>query len=282
MNPMGQGGGRQGPLGMHLTPWVLRIMIATAVLSIVGALSVSWLGSRIPLALVFQPAALWGAGEILPGVPAIWQLVTYPFFVLSGPLVLVFAVLVYGWFAGTLEDWWGSRRFLLFFLLLSAGPALLTTALAPFWPALAAFTFVGPSPVLEGMIIAWGLTFRDRQILLMFVLPVKGIHLVVITVAWIVLAIIFAGTFVPFVPDLFGMLLGAVIVSGTWRPRKLTLLVRKWSIERQIRRERDARKKRVEEASHLSVAPDPDEDDDEGDAGPGPRAGKNADGEWLN
>lgn len=276
---MAPGGGRQGPLGMHLTPWVLRLMIATAVLSIVGALSASWLGSKIPLALLYQPAALWGAGSVLPGVPALWQPLTYPFVIISSPIGLVFSVLVYGWFAGTLEDWWGPRRFLLFFGLLSVGTALLTALLSLTWSALATSTIEGPDPVLGGFIIAWGLLFKDRQILFMFVLPLKGIHLVYLTVGLLVLGIIYAGTFVPFVPHIIGMVMGAMIVSGTWRPRKLTLLWRKWSMEQQMRRERAARKQRLDDADHLRVADVDELEDDEG-----AESGKTRtdDGDWLN
>ncbi len=280
MNPMA-GGGSRGPLGMHLTPWVLRLMIATTVLSIVGAISVSWLKSEIPLLMVFQPAALWGEGQYLPGVPALWQVATYPFFILSSPLGLVFSVLVYGWFAGTLEDFWGSRRFLKFFGLLSVGSALITALLALVWPLLAQTMVEGPNPVLGGLIIAWGLLFRDREMLFMFVLPLKGLHLVYLTVGLVVLGIIYAGSVAPFVPYIVGMAMGAVIVSGTWRPRKLTLLVRKWNIERQMRREREARKRRVDEAGHLKVAPDADDSADSGK--PQDKSeGKNDDGEWLN
>lgn len=281
MNPMGQGGG-QGPLGMLLTPWVKRLMIATAALSIIGGVATVWMHSAAPLLFVLEPAAVFGRGALLPGIPAIWQILTYPFFVLN-LIGLLFSVLLYGWFAGALEEWWGSKRFLRFFIIVSVGAAVLTVLLSLVWPALAAARIMGPYPVLEGLIIAWGLTFPRQQVYLFFILPVQGLHLVYLTVGIVALYILFSGHVAPVVPQIFGMGIGAVIVTGIWKPRFLVLRWRKFKVEREIAQERRRRKDRVSKAEHLHVI---DEDDDGGgddDKKPPGRRGNGApDGGWLN
>ncbi len=282
MNPQGMGGG-QGPLGMMLTPWVKRLMIATGVLSVIGGVAMAWMHSPAPLYFVLEPAAVYGRGAVLPGIPAIWQLFTYPFFALE-PLGLIFGLLLYGWFAGALEDWWGSKRFLRFFLIVSIGAAVLTTLLSLVWPALAGARIMGPYPVLEGLVIAWGLTFPRQSVYLFFVLPVQGIHLVYLTVGVVVVYILFSGQLAPFMPQIFGMALGAVIVTGVWKPRFLVLRWRKFKVERELEQERRRRKSRVSKADHLRVIDDEDNADDEDDGGPKPpRRGNGApDGGWLN
>lgn len=274
MNPSGAGGGLAGSLGMQLTPWVKRLMIATGVLSIVGGLSLAWMGSRVPYWFLLQPMAIWGQGSELPGVPALWQLFTYPFFVLD-PINLLFSILMYGWFAGAMESRWGSRRFLTFAAMISLGAGGGATLLALVWPALAESTIAGPFPLLEGLIIAWGLTFPDREIRLFFVLPVKGIHLVYLTLGMVALFIIFTGTFVPFVPQLIGMAIAGAIVTGVWKPKRMMLHVKKKQVEWELRRERDKRKRRVADATHLKPIDGGDEGDDP------PKNGNGAPGGWL-
>ncbi len=287
LNPM-QGGGGAGPLGMTITPWVKRIMVTTAVFSIVGAIAYAWMGSSIPLHLGLTPQSVWGGGDLGP-VPALWQLLTYPF-VIFHPIGLLLAILMFGWFGGTLESWWGSVRFFKYFFGLTTVVAGLTVLLALFWPNLAAQTFLGPFPIIAAMIVAWGLTFPDRVIRLFFVLPVKGIHMVWISAGITTLYIIFSGAVAPFVPHILGMVFSAALVTGVWRGRKLWLYLQKWKIQSQIKREQDARKRRVGKAGHLRVV-DPDEspedeetrrDGGDDDGGKGNGAGKNGAGNgWL-
>jgi len=259
----------QGPLGMIFSPWIKRIMIATFVLSVVGAFSIAWLSSSFPLALPLTPNEFLHGSAVLPGIPALWQPLTYPFFIMSSPVTLLMAIAVYGWIGGSLELTWGSARFLRFFAGGALVPAGLTVLLSLFWPSLSQFTVMGPAPVLEAMVIAWGLTFRDREIRLFMVLPIKGIYLVYFTVGYLILSILFSPSLYPFVPSILGMLFGAAVVLGAYRPRRLMLFYRKWSLERQIKSERAKRSARVAKAAHLRVA---DQDDDPEDAAPSPKS----------
>jgi membrane associated rhomboid family serine protease len=276
MNPMGQGGG-MGPLGMLITPWVKRVMITTAVLSIVGAIALMWMGSNVPLHLGLQPRSVWGGGD-LP-IPALWQILTYPFLALH-PIALLLAILMYGWFGGTLESWWGSPRFFKFYFGITALSAVVTVLLSFFWPALAAERFLGPYPILGAMIVAWGLTFPDREVRLFFVLPVKGIHIVWISVGITVLYVIFSGSVAPFVPHIVAMAASALTVTGAWRGRRVFLQMRKLQIQAQIRREEEARKKRLAKAGHLRVV-DPKEGDPEADDKDGKGKNGAGSGGWL-
>ncbi len=279
---------------MMFTPWVKRIMVATATLSIVGAIAHAWMGSTVPIHLGLHPPAVLGAGALAP-LPALWQIVTYPF-VIFHPIGLILSILMYGWFGGTLESWWGSVRFFKYFFGLTAGVAVCTVLLSFFWENLAAQTFLGPFPIIAAMIVAWGLTFPDREIRLFFVLPVKGIHMVWISAGITLLYIIFSGAIAPFFPHVLAMLVSVLLVTGAWKGRRLGLYLKKWKIEAQIKREQEARRRRVGKAGHLRVV-EPDEasgdedesdpengggDDDGGGGGKGNGAGKNgAGGGWV-
>ncbi len=274
---------------MIFTPWVKRIMIATATLSILSAIIMMWMGSTMPLHLGLQPRSVWGGGDLAP-IPAVWQLLTYPFVHLQ-VFGLLLAMLMYGWFGGTLEAWWGSVRFFKFFFGLTVGVAAITVVLSFFWPALAEARFLGPFPIIAAMIVAFGLTFPDREIRLFFVLPVKGIHLVWISVGITVLSIIFSGALAPFVPHIIAIASSVLLVTGSWRGRRMWLYVRKWQVESQIKREQEARKRRVEKVGHLRVVepddpPEQDDsaagdDDDGGGKGNGSGQGNGAGGRWF-
>jgi hypothetical protein len=232
--------GRVAPI--DLTPRVRQLVIATVAASIAGGVASAWLGLPVIAWVGLTPSALWGAGSALPGVPALWQLASYPFFAL-GPFDLILSALTYGWFAGDLERAWGGRLFVDRWWTLALGVAAATTLGAIVFPPLRDFTVVGPSPVLEGLLVAWGLTFPYRQIRILFFIPITGQQMVWLTVALVGLSAVFGGpgAFPFLVPQIAAIALGFTVARTQLSLRYLALRISRWRIERALDRERSRR-----------------------------------------
>jgi len=104
-----------------------------------------------------------------------WQFLTYMF--MHGGLGHLFFNMFALWMFGMeLEHKWGSRQFLLFYLVcgLGAGIAnlIVTTLMGTAAPT------VGASGAVFGVLIAFGMLFPDRPIYLYFLLPVKAKYFV--------------------------------------------------------------------------------------------------------
>jgi membrane associated rhomboid family serine protease len=145
-------------------PPVTRTLIAINVVAFLAQFVVGgWLVGNFAL----WPVSL--AGEYgLSGVGRfeIWQLVTYAF-LHGGLLHLLFNMLALFMFGGEIERVWGGRRYLVyyFFCVIGAGMAqLLVTNLqaGPPYPTL------GASGGVFGLLLAFGMLFPRRMILLVF------------------------------------------------------------------------------------------------------------------
>jgi membrane associated rhomboid family serine protease len=99
----------------------------------------------------------------------IWQLVTYDF-LHAGIGHILFNMLSLWMFGSTLEQYWGSRRFVEFFFFCLVGAALITVGLAyaggSFLGLRPDTATVGASGGIYGILIAYGMLFGDRQIFL--------------------------------------------------------------------------------------------------------------------
>lgn len=225
--------------GLVLTPWVKRLIVVTAITSVGAGIARSWYGLPVESWLGLTPAALWGGSEALPGVPALWQPFTYALIVLD-PFSLVFAALAYGWFAGDLERAWGSRLFVDRWAMLVLGIALAMVIFAVLFPELRQASVLGPSAALEGIVVAWGLTFPYRRVRVFFFFPITGRILVWITVAFAVLPVVFSGrpALAWSLPAIAGVTLGFAMGRTRLSLRWLALKVKKARLERELGRHR--------------------------------------------
>jgi hypothetical protein len=80
-------------------------------------------------------------------------------------------------FGMEIENIWGSRKFLYFYLLCGIVAGLFNLFLTPLLGAPPAFT-VGASGAIYGVLIAFGLFFPNRYIFLYFFIPVKAKYLI--------------------------------------------------------------------------------------------------------
>ncbi len=116
-----------------------------------------------------------------------WQIATY-MFLHGGWLHILFNLLGLWMFAGDLETLWGSRLFLRYYLFCGIGAGIFIAAMnyfvvvkygpnpfAPYAP-----TTLGASGAIYGILLAYGLTWPNREVLLYFLIPVKMKYLVIV------------------------------------------------------------------------------------------------------
>ncbi|MDT0633522.1 rhomboid family intramembrane serine protease [Spectribacter hydrogenoxidans] len=108
----------------------------------------------------------WGGG---PGVPSFapWQLLTYGF--LHGNFAHLFFNMFGLWMFGrVIEEVWGQRRFLIFFVVCIVGAGLTQLiTLALFSPGQPHPT-VGASGAVFGILLAFGMMFPNARVMLLF------------------------------------------------------------------------------------------------------------------
>lgn len=222
-------------VGLNLTGRVRALAILLGVASIAGGILGSWHGWPVQALFGLSPRALVGGD----GVPAVWQPLTYPW-IAWGPFEVVFSVLALGWFVGDLERAWGDRLFIDRLLMLWLGVTAGTLLLSLLYPPIQYDSWLGPSPFLEGLVVAWGFTFPERRIRIFFVLPIPGIWFAWLTLALTLLAPVFGGpealhTMAPHgVAVVIGYLLGRTPMSF----RRLWLRLHERLLRREIDRVR--------------------------------------------
>ena len=114
------------------------------------------------------PAYVLGRGYI-------WQLVTYMF--LHGGFLHILFNMLFLWMLGSeLERYWGSREFVKYYLVTGAGAGVINMLVQPH----SAVPIIGASGAVFGLIIAFGMAFPDRELLLYFVFRIKAKHFAVL------------------------------------------------------------------------------------------------------
>lgn len=102
----------------------------------------------------------------------IWQLITYQF--MHGDFWHIFMNMFILWMFGMeIENYWGSSKFLLFYLTCGVIGAILSLIFTP------AIT-IGASGSVFGVMVAFAMFFPDRYIFIYFLFPVKAKYLIVI------------------------------------------------------------------------------------------------------
>ena len=150
--------------GYALTPWVKRLLIANA-----AVFFLMWLARSATLfqLLAFQPSRLL----VQP-----WTVITY-MFVHGDFWHLFFNMLALFFFGPPLEERWGSREFLKYYLICGLGGAALSFAFA--WNA----AVVGASAAVYGVMLAFALNWPNAPIYIWGIFPIKALWLVLILVA---------------------------------------------------------------------------------------------------
>ena len=108
----------------------------------------------------------------------VWQFITYMFMhSLEQPLHIVFNMLYLWMFGVEVERAMGSRSFAWMYFICGLAAGLFTCLVIRDRPT------IGASGAVFGVMLAYGLLFPERIILMFFVLPVKAIYMVMFMVA---------------------------------------------------------------------------------------------------
>lgn len=110
---------------------------------------------------------------------AIWQFLTYMF--LHGGLFHLLMNMIILWMFGVeLEHQWGSKKFLIYYLLCGFGGALAHLIISPLRGEVSPdIPLVGASGAIFGVLAAFGLMYPERYMYLYFLVPIKAKYAVI-------------------------------------------------------------------------------------------------------
>src|ERR1700693_1079425 len=188
--------------------------------------------ARTELGQIFQLLAL--SPELVLGHFAIWQLVTYMF--LHGTFGhILFNMLTLWMFGMDLERDWGTRQFLKYYFLCGIGAGIcdvLANAAVGNYDT----RTIGASGAIYGLLLAFGMLYPDRTVLMSFFFPIKAKYFVMIMGAIAFLSSIgTAGSRVSNVAHLGGMLFGYAYLRMRFLRLDTGKLIQRyqtWKIER--------------------------------------------------
>lgn len=116
----------------------------------------------------------------------VWQLITYQF-MHGGFWHIFFNMFILWMFGMEIENLWGSKKFLYFYLTCGVAAGLAQLFIAPLFSVPA--QTIGASGAIFGVMIAFAMSFPDRYIFLYFLIPVKAKYLIgflfVLEIFWI-------------------------------------------------------------------------------------------------
>jgi membrane associated rhomboid family serine protease len=216
-------------------PWTpaVRAIILTNIGVFVASLAapglvLNWMG-LLPAA-IFEEARIWA--------PATYLFVHSP----RSLGHILFNMLAVWMFGTELEKRWGTRAFTTYYLVTGVGAGLCTVAvsLLPFEATAPIYynVTVGASGAVYGLLLAWAMLFPHREILFMFIFPLKARWFVVLVGAIAFFSALGSGGgSVAHLTHLSGLLIGWVYLKG---PRNLRLDLNyhltRWRMERMRRR----------------------------------------------
>ncbi len=154
----------------------------------------------------------------------VWQLVTYLFLHL-GFFHIIFNLFALWMFGSDLESRWGPKQFLFYYFLTGIGAGLLDVLVEPSSQS----ATVGCSGAVYGLLLAYGMLFPDRPILLWLIIPIKAKWFVVIMgLIEFVSSLSLPGSGVSHVAHLGGMLFGYLYLRGRGLPYGFQLRYHEW------------------------------------------------------
>lgn len=159
--------------------WVIRLIILNVVIYFIQIMF-SFVGTGVKM-IPLSDILVYYMGlrpELVIEKFYIWQLGTYMF--LHGNFMHLFlnmyALLIFG---VPVEQAWGSRRFLIFYLFTGIGAGITILSLNTFLGGINySMATIGASGAVFGLLLAFGMLFPDAEILLFFILPIKAKFLV--------------------------------------------------------------------------------------------------------
>ncbi|MCC6809246.1 MAG: rhomboid family intramembrane serine protease [Deltaproteobacteria bacterium] len=196
---------------MTMTPMVLRLLIAMAVIGILFMI----LGQTDSGHVLAEYLLLTPTDAVFKG--RVWQVATY-MWVHVAPLQLLLNMLFLWFFGPQFEARWGPRSFIRFVVLAGIGSGIVATLVGIVMP----FFNVADSGIggaLNALLMAFALAFPEATINFYFLIPVKAKQLIYIVV---LVEVVFAaaGMNHQLPGQLGGLLSGWLLITGKWRPSR--------------------------------------------------------------
>jgi len=173
--------------------------------------------------------------------PRVWQPVTYMF--IHGDFFHIFMNMFVLWMFGSeLESIWGRQGFLKYYFTTGIGSGLVWLIFNIGNP----FTvLIGASGAIYGILLAYGLMFPNRKIMIYFLFPVKVKYFVIFLGAMaFVSSMGTSASNISHLTHLSGMVMGYLYLKSPWTLPKVRLLVNSKFAEIRYKREgkKEARK----------------------------------------
>ncbi len=165
-----------------LSPMVKKLLIANLAIWVIGVLVVQqFFMDKDHLFLWFglQPITVYSKFWL-------WQFVTYMFFHSNSIFHVLFNMLMLWWLGSELEQRWGSRFFLIYYMICGVGAGILYTLVMGAYylitkDGMPLFSpVVGASGAIYGLFLAYGMIFGERIIYFFMVIPMKAKYFVMI------------------------------------------------------------------------------------------------------
>ena len=152
--------------GYGLPPMVKNLMIIMGAIFLLQMLAGGWMEFYFGLI----PILVWKEYFL-------WQLFTY-IFLHGGFSHILFNLLALWWFGGELENYWGSKKFLFYFLFCGIGAGICTVLFTP--GIYQRIPVIGASGAIYGILLAFAWLFPNRPILIYFLFPMPAKYMVII------------------------------------------------------------------------------------------------------
>ncbi len=199
-------------IGGAITPAVKGLVIANvsvfALEFLIRSTSLGWLDTTFRNAFGLFPYLVYRRFYV-------WQLVTYLFLHGDDFGHVLVNMLMLWMFGCELEKTWGPNRFLRYYFLTGIGAGILTCFFSPL------SLTIGASGAIFGVMLAYGMTFPDREILFWFIFPMKAKYFVLLLGA---IEFMFSYRWVSdgigHFAHLGGMLFGYLYLKRAWRIRE--------------------------------------------------------------
>lgn len=211
-----------------MTPAVKIIIIANVAMYLLTLVSPAFVVDTLGL----TPAVALGAGHI-------WQLATYLFIHSPGSVGHVLFNMLAVWMFGVeLERRWGTPFFTKFYFVcgIGAGVCTILVALLPFDASARLYvtTTIGASGAVYGLLMAWALLFPHRELLFMFLFPLKArVFVLIVGAVAFLSAVSGGGGPVASVAHLGGLIAGWVYLQGPRRvPDEIRRQIARWRMNR--------------------------------------------------
>jgi membrane associated rhomboid family serine protease len=150
--------------GYGLTPVVKNLMIIMGIVFLLQMFITRWIDFYFGLI----PLMVWKKYFL-------WQLFTY-IFLHGGFSHILFNLLALWMFGGELENYWGSKKFLFYFLFCGIGAGICTVVFTPYQ----FIPVIGASGAIYGILLAFAWLFPNRPILIYFLFPIPAKYFVII------------------------------------------------------------------------------------------------------